>query len=299
MRCWLPLLGLWMGCAPGEDLEVLPMGGPLDQAAPPPELAVSPMLPGHPATLTATDADPNARVYFVWGNAAGAGPCPPQLSGGCLDVDGARLLGSARADATGTAVLEFDVAISEAIGTPMVFQAVVLAPTVRLGTVLASEVSDPFDLCPSGTGAWPSADEVAECEMLQLINDVRAQGATCGNAFKPPTTPLSMDGFLRDAARVHAEWMRTTGNFGHASPGGPLGDTIGQRVTNAGYDYRRVGENVLRGQNQPANALARWLASTTHCNNLMDSRYIDVGYGRSMGTTGQTHWTAVFARPAN
>jgi len=89
-------------------------------------LCVSPALhPGERLTLTAMGASPGEVVYFVFGPAPGAGPCPGPLGGLCLDVLSPSLLGSATADADGRATLERTIPAAVPNATPAHFQAAI------------------------------------------------------------------------------------------------------------------------------------------------------------------------------
>lgn len=294
---WIGVVAM-IGCSPGTEWDDLPQAGPLDLQAPPPELSIDALLPGHPALITAT-ANPGERVYFVKGDSLGAGICPAPMNGECVDVLNARLAGSARADATGIATLDYDVALGAAPGEPIAFQAIVLTPALSIGDAVETGISAPGDVCErTGLGVYPDADADAECDLLVLTNEIRALGVDCGNSgVRPPTHPLTMNDALREAARVHSDWQRTTGNFGHSSVGGPLGDTIGQRARQAGYLWKKVSENVARGRNKAAPVLDGWLNSSGHCRNVMNSEFVDVGYGRSQGANTSTYWTGVFGKP--
>jgi uncharacterized protein YkwD len=62
----------------------------------------------------------------------------------------------------------------------------------------------------------------------------------------PPAPPLAYDPLLADAAAFHSDDMATAGYQGHV---GTAGDTLGDRVTAAGYPYASVAENVFASAN--------------------------------------------------
>jgi uncharacterized membrane protein YjjP (DUF1212 family) len=65
----------------------VPASLPVEQAAPPMmALSVTPVLPGHTLTLRVDGAQPGSTIFFLRGNRAGQGFCPPQLGGSCVDV---------------------------------------------------------------------------------------------------------------------------------------------------------------------------------------------------------------------
>jgi uncharacterized protein YkwD len=282
-------------CSPAED--VWPAAAAV--VGPPPVIEASPMVPEHPASLAVDGLASGTPVYFVGGGAIGAGPCPTTLPA-CLDVVGAVLLGRARADTSGRAALSLDEPTSLSVGQSVALQAVaIVGGNAAFSAPLATEIADPFDLCdPSGDANWLAADAAAECDLLAEMNAVRATGADCGSSgVQPPTYPMVMQPQLRTAARVHNSWMIANNSFTHASQGGPLGDTLSERVTAVGYVFRRVSENILRGQPTPTDAVDRWLTTPPHCANLLDSSKPDVGLARLDPSGQQIHWTAVFASP--
>ena len=75
--------------------------------------------------MTVVHADEGETVMFVRGTGTGTGPCPGTLGGLCLDLTGAVLLGSAAADATGTAELSFTVPGFVPDGMTVTLQAVI------------------------------------------------------------------------------------------------------------------------------------------------------------------------------
>jgi uncharacterized protein YkwD len=101
----------------------------------------------------------------------------------------------------------------------------------------------------------------------------------------------------RLAARVHTEWMADNQSFSHRSAGGPLGETIGQRMTNAGYTpWSSVAENIHRGQTTASGVVNRWLSSPSHCANLMSATKDDAGIGYDVASDGTSYWTLTLGR---
>jgi uncharacterized protein YkwD len=84
--------------------------------------------------------------------------------------------------------------------------------------------------------------------------------------------------------------------FDHTAPDG---STPASRVTRAGYAWRVVGENLAAGAATPEAAVAGWLHSAAHCQNLMDPRFTDMGVGYVVDPKSPSAiiWTQVFAQP--
>ena len=134
-------------------------------------------------------------------------------------------------------------------------------------------------------------------ELLVLINETRSQGYDCASRYMPPTEPLAADARLNWAAQLHAEDMDAAGQLSHETPPGAIhfapGTSPGERLTQAGYLYVAMGENIARGQVSPEEVLAAWLASTEgHCEGLMDGRYVHAGLGKS-----GAYWVLDMAAP--
>ncbi|MCB9689505.1 MAG: hypothetical protein H6738_22350 [Alphaproteobacteria bacterium] len=80
--------------------------GSLSGGPPPFEVQPLQLLAGFPTNLAAAGAQPGETVWFLGSLATGAGPCPALLGGQCLDLLQPQVLGSAVADANGSAVLQ-------------------------------------------------------------------------------------------------------------------------------------------------------------------------------------------------
>lgn len=294
-RSWYPLVLLSLGAC---GVDPVPGDLPTEQLAPPAGIAASVGLPGRDLVVRVSGAPAGASVSLVLGTAPGAGVCPPVLGGGCLGVVDAALVGSRRADPSGGASWSFPIQWTAPIGLSRAWQGVVAAGGVAVASdVVVTAVADPYDVCDRGGAGWSGPSAVEECEVLGVINDLRARGGVdCGvHGIQGATGPLIMADTLQVAARVHTQWMADHATFSHASPGGPLGDTLVQRVENAGYtSWRRVEENIARGSPHAAGAVDQWLRSDDHCANLMSPAVRDLGVGTATGG-GATWWTAVFA----
>jgi uncharacterized protein YkwD len=53
----------------------------------------------------------------------------------------------------------------------------------------------------------------------------------------------------------------------------------GTRLDAAGYDWQAVGENIATGFGTPRDVIHAWMASTPHCQNVLDPNIVDVGVG--------------------
>jgi uncharacterized protein YkwD len=143
----------------------------------------------------------------------------------------------------------------------------------------------------------PSADPpnaAFEDDVLARINQHRATGATCGSTTYAAVAPLPMNASLRAAARGHSQDMATQNYFSHTSLDGR---TFNDRITAAGYTGGGPrGENIGAGYGSPAAAVAGWMSSAGHCENIMKAtfRAVGVGYSYRAGSQYGHYWTLTF-----
>ncbi len=162
-----------------------------------------------------------------------------------------------------------------------------------------SDSDSDSDCDASGEGYWEPDWAALECEVLDLTNQARAEGADCGvEGTFGPADPLTMQHQLREAARFHSQDMGDRAFFTHESPGGPNGDTVQDRIENAGYtNWQTWGENIAAGQTTAQEVVDGWLASDGHCSNIMNPMFeeIGVGYAHVPGAPYQgIYWTQDF-----
>ncbi len=147
-------------------------------------------------------------------------------------------------------------------------------------------------------GVAPAAPETSSvaARALQLVNDVRARGTTCGRKSFPPAPPLRLAGILSDVASEHATDMAEHNYFEHTDLSGA---SPADRVRAVGYRERLVGENIAYGVNSIDEAVQGWLESPGHCENIMDPRFVEMGIGYAAGTTGRLglYWDQVLTEP--
>jgi uncharacterized protein YkwD len=139
-----------------------------------------------------------------------------------------------------------------------------------------------------------SSNPAFEDEVLTLVNQRRAAGATCGGTPYPAVGPLYMDPNLHLSARGHSEDMAINGYFSHTSLDGR---TFDQRIRNAGYAGAfPLGENIAGGYTSPASVVNGWMASTGHCTNIMNANFRAIGVGHiyRLGSPFIHYWTQNF-----
>jgi len=141
--------------------------------------------------------------------------------------------------------------------------------------------------------SWPSEWVAYEDQVLTLINQRRAAGATCGGVAKPPVGPVVTDSALREASRCHSLDMAVQGYFSHT---GKDGSSPWDRIAAAGYTASPTGENIAAGYQTPQAVVEGWMTSTGHCNNMMNgnSNETGVGYAFQSGSPYGRYWTQTF-----
>jgi uncharacterized protein YkwD len=142
---------------------------------------------------------------------------------------------------------------------------------------------------------WNAGWVTFENNVLTLVNQKRAAGAVCGGVSKPAVPALTLDTRLRCAARKHSKDMGVKNFFSHTSSDG---SSFSQRITKAGYTWTAAGENISAGYATADAAVAGWMASTGHCNNIMNAtfKHLGVGYYYNVNATYDHYWTQDFAK---
>src|SRR3954471_16622811 len=105
---------------------------------------------------------------------------------------------------------------------------------------------------------------------------------------------LSLDRRLIDAANEHAADMARRDYFAHESPNG---DGPGDRVSDAGYNWRRYGENIARGVDSAYEVVDGWMHSPEHRHNILDCRLDQMGIGLAIAGDRTPYWVQDFATP--
>lgn len=172
------------------------------------------------------------------------------------------------------------------LGNPSLTEAGVFEGKNQIWIVLAAPFAPRVDL---------TRQQMAT-RMLALVNDERAQARRCGTQPWGPARPVSWNALLETAATRHADDMAAHNYFSH---GGRDGSTSAQRVTRAGYRYRVTGENIAAGQQSSEEAVAGWIKSPTHCANLMNPLFTEMGAAFSVNASSKmgVYWVQVFGVP--
>ncbi len=124
------------------------------------------------------------------------------------------------------------------------------------------------------------------------INAIRFRPQSCGGVAYPAVGALGWNGQLEAAAAAHSTDMALNNFFAHP---GSDGSRIGARASATGYSYKKVGENIAAGQSSAAQVSGDWLASASHCSNMMTASFVDIAVSckYNPSSTYQYYWTLV------
>ena len=137
--------------------------------------------------------------------------------------------------------------------------------------------------------------ESVERELFARINAARARGQRCGDEAFGAAPPLEFVPPLERVAAEHSQDMARHHEFDHA---GHDGSTPSERVHRTGFPARLIGENIAYGAMSPSDAVAGWLASPGHCENIMDPRFTETGIAVAQERGGAgIYFTEVFVQP--
>jgi uncharacterized protein YkwD len=132
--------------------------------------------------------------------------------------------------------------------------------------------------------------------VLQLVNEARARGARCGERSFGAVGPVKLSGTLADVAFGHAADMARHDYFEHQDL---AGHSPADRVRAVGYREKLVGENIAYGPKSAEEVVQGWLDSPGHCENIMDSRFAEMGIAYAAGQASKRglYWVQLLASP--
>ncbi|MBP9758765.1 hypothetical protein KBD45_03650 [Candidatus Dojkabacteria bacterium] len=111
------------------------------------------------------------------------------------------------------------------------------------------------------------ASNISIQEVVNLTNQKRAQAGL---------SALSLNKTLSNAAYVKGADMINKDYWAHVSPDGIQPWSF---FKNAGYKYRYAGENLARDFSNATEAVNAWMNSPTHRDNILNSKYKEIGIG--------------------
>jgi uncharacterized protein YkwD len=124
-----------------------------------------------------------------------------------------------------------------------------------------------------------------EKAIVEMTNKARA---------KEGLEPLKVNPLLCKVARAHSANQAAQGKMAHVLDGKKPAD----RVKEAGYEYRAVGENVAMGQGISLEEIFQgWMDSKGHRENILRPVFREIGVGVARNDKGEVYYTQVFGAP--
>ena len=129
-----------------------------------------------------------------------------------------------------------------------------------------------------------------EKTILEMINEER---------INKGLEPLSINEKLQKAARQHSVDMACKNYFNHTDLDG---NSYDERVTEQGYEFAAVGENIYAGDNRyncPEQAYKGWYRSQRHYQVMFHNMVTEIGIGYAYNAESRYggYFTADFATP--
>lgn len=142
----------------------------------------------------------------------------------------------------------------------------------------------------------PCIDEQQMQRAVEQLNALRRQPAQCA-ATGADVQRLTWETRLAASATEQARDLALQDRLSHVDS---RNRGLGVRLRSVGYAAAGAGENLAAGQSDIDDALQAWLASPSHCANLMQPEYRDVGLAcvQRRGSRYQRFWVAHFGVPA-
>ena len=153
----------------------------------------------------------------------------------------------------------------------------------------------------AGLGALAPAAAAGGCQpeaeaAVRALNALRAQAQVCGGRAWPAVPALHWQATLGESARRYAVELAARDRLDHLGAGGA---TLRARLRDVGYVMRVSGENLAGGPETLDEALALWLASPGHCENLMAAEFQEFGLACAAGPGRlERFWVLQMATPA-
>ncbi|KJK55486.1 sigma-70 family RNA polymerase sigma factor [Saccharothrix sp. ST-888] len=122
-------------------------------------------------------------------------------------------------------------------------------------------------------------------QVIDLVNTERSK-AGC--------SPVRNNSKLQAAAQGHSDDMAARNFFDHTNPDGAGPQA---RIEAAGYRWSTWGENIARGQSDPAAVMDSWMHSPGHRANILNCAFTELGVGVHQGSGGPW-WTQDFGAPS-
>lgn len=153
-----------------------------------------------------------------------------------------------------------------------------------------------------------AAEQTTQDEILDAINKARSVARDCndGNGLVAAAPALTWNSELYASAYEHSYDLAQSDTFSHYGSGtasditGSNNNTtsyFNERIKANGYvNYKTIGENIAGGQPSIQEAVEAWIASPTHCTNLMNPTFKEIGVAvvTNLNSEYKIYWTQNF-----
>lgn len=125
------------------------------------------------------------------------------------------------------------------------------------------------------------AANISPTEVVSLTNKKREDAGL---------SKLEFNSALSQAAKAKGEHMLANDYWAHVAPDGTEPWSF---FVSGGYKYRYAGENLARDFSDPNSAVEAWMASPSHRDNMLSSKYKEIGVAVVEGDLGGVDTTIV------
>jgi uncharacterized protein YkwD len=151
---------------------------------------------------------------------------------------------------------------------------------------------------PADSGGFePCLDDQRLQQAVEQLNALRRESsAACAAAGTASMQRLHWESRLAASAHEQAVDLAARDKLSHVDA---RNRGLGTRLRSVGYAAAGAGENLAAGQTAIEDTLQAWMASPSHCANLMQPEYRDVGLAcvQRRGTRYERFWVAHFGVP--
>ncbi len=143
----------------------------------------------------------------------------------------------------------------------------------------------------NATGVLAYATEMSSGGLLSATNTQRSQNGAA---------VLTSNSKLASAAQAKANDMVARNYWSHTTPDGKEPWVF---IDEAGYSYKKAGENLAYGFDTSNDTIIGWMNSPSHRSNMLDASFKEVGFGFAnapsyVGTGEETVVVAMYAIPS-
>ncbi len=110
--------------------------------------------------------------------------------------------------------------------------------------------------------------------LINLINNLRQKGCSCGKQQFKSVSPLSKHEQLTQSAERHLRDMLENQSFSHI---GTDGSSMATRISATGYRWASIAENIAQHQPSETKVLDYWKTQNGDCKNLLNPHFQHIG----------------------